>query len=87
MITLGNYTEATQQAIKEGKVNKQAGGVAFETPQEAIEWGNNHVGAGLFQLYQLCDCTEDTYIDDSKPKYPTRKKLIKDVKMQPYVNG
>jgi hypothetical protein len=87
MITIGNYTENTQQAIKEGKVSKEIGGIAFDTAREAHEWGSNHLGAGNYQLYQLCDCTEDAFIDDSKPKYPTRKKLIKPLKMKPYVKG
>ena len=86
MITVGKYPDNVIQAINEGKeIIKEAGGVAFLNPQEAIDWGNHHLGAGEFKLYELCDCTEDSFVEDSKPKYPTKKKLIKPLKLMPYV--
>lgn len=81
MITVGNYTEDLQQGIEEGKVLKEKGGVALISKQEAINWANSNLGVGNYQLYNLCDCEQDSYVDDPTSKYPTKKRLVKRVKM------
>lgn len=82
MYTVANHPELAL-AISKGLVEQQKGAIAFESKEEAHEWGAEHMKEG-FQIYPLCqDCIQGSYSDTPTMKYKTMKRLNKNVKLLP----
>lgn len=79
LYTAGQYNDATIKLIKEGKVGKSKGGVIFTSIKDGELWLKNNYPNGI--VYGLDSYTEQCYKDNPSELYPTKKIVVKLIKM------
>lgn len=83
MFAVVKINESTQNAIAKGELFIGNGHQAFEKREEAQHWAEVFHSESPHKVVELCkECEEGSYLDDPSHQYPTRKRVLKTVKVK-----